>query len=161
MTNLKCLRLAIVVESVNYIRASKLGLVEFGMTIIEKLEQEVVLWPEVSVHSHRFGGREFRFRSAEIGHVHVGGVIDIPFPRSIRDALLGEGDAETHHWVPDSGWITFRVSYLRYALKTAATACEMFQREAKELRLSPRLKSLLKPFVPSSAKEAPTQPVRA
>jgi hypothetical protein len=146
------------------------------MTIIEKLEQEVVLWPEVSVHSHRFGGREFRFRSAEIGHVHVGGVIDIPFPRSIRDALLDEGGAETHHWVPDSGWVTFRVrgeddlqhalwlmrvSYLRYALKTAATACEMLEREAKELRLSPRLKSLLKPFVPSSAKEAPTQPVRA
>jgi hypothetical protein len=66
--------------------------------------------------------------------VHVGGVVDIPFPRSIRDALLAEGLAEEHHWVPNSGWITFRVrseddlkhsvwlmrlSYVRYALKTA------------------------------------------
>jgi hypothetical protein len=161
------------VESVNYVRASY-ELVEFGMTNLEKLEQEVILWPEVSVHSHRFGGREFRFRSAEIGHVHVGGVVDIPFPRSIRDALLDEGDAETHHWVPDSGWITFRVrseddlkhalwlmrvSYLRYALKTAADASEMFQKQVRELRLSPRFKSLLKPFVPQSAKEGPTQTV--
>ena len=31
------------------------------------------------------------------------------FPRSIRDALLAEGLAEEHHWVPNSGWITFRV----------------------------------------------------
>ncbi|HET6176367.1 MAG TPA: luciferase family protein [Candidatus Sulfotelmatobacter sp.] len=146
------------------------------MTNLEKVEQEAILWPEVSVHSHRFGGREFRFRSAEIGHVHVSGVVDIPFPRSIREALLDEGFAETHHWVPDSGWITFgvrgendvkhalwlmRISYLRYAPKTVSDASEMFEREAKELRLSPRFKSLLKPFIPNSPKEAPTQPALA
>src|SRR6266849_892421 len=84
---------------------------------------------------HRFGGKEFRFGSAEVGHIHAGGIVDIPFPRSVRDALLAEGLAEEHRWVPNSGWITFhicseedlkralwlmRLSYLRYTLKTAA-----------------------------------------
>jgi hypothetical protein len=52
---------------------------------------------------------EFRFRSAEIGHVHEGGIVDIPFPRSVRDALLDERLAEEHYWVPNSGWVTYRV----------------------------------------------------
>src|SRR5262245_58752213 len=100
---------------------------------LEKLEQEVAGWPHISVHPHRFAAREFRFRNAEVGHVHTGGVVDIPFPRPIRDALLTEGLAEVHPWAPDSGWVTFRVrresdferalwllrlSYVRHALKT-------------------------------------------
>jgi hypothetical protein len=77
---------------------------------------------------------EFQFGDAEVGHVHTNGIVDIPFPRLVRDALLADGLAEEHHWVPNSGWITFqmrseedlshalwlvRLSYLRYALKTA------------------------------------------
>jgi hypothetical protein len=49
---------------------------------LKKLEDKVSTWPQVSVHPHRFGDREFRFGSAEIGHVHAGGMVDIPFPRS-------------------------------------------------------------------------------
>ncbi len=79
------------------------------MKHLKKLGEEVLAWPQASVRPHRFGGKEFRFGSAEIGHVHVGGVVDTPFPRPIRDALLAEGLAEEHHWVPNSGWITFRV----------------------------------------------------
>jgi hypothetical protein len=62
----------------------------------KRLEEEVSAWLGISVHAHRFGGREFRFGSAEVGHVHEGGVVDIPFPRSVRDALLAEGLAEEH-----------------------------------------------------------------
>src|SRR5262249_28727542 len=76
---------------------------------VEQLEREVANWPGVTAHSHQFAGREFRFGDAEIGHVHVGGVVDIPFPRAVRDALLAKGLAEEHHWVPDSGWTTFRI----------------------------------------------------
>jgi hypothetical protein len=65
---------------------------------------------------------------------------------------LAEGLAEEHRWVPNSGWITFhvrgeedfkhamwlmRLSYLRYALKTAADPREMFNRQSEELHLSP------------------------
>ena len=61
------------------------------MNYLNRLEDEISGWPNVSVHPHRFGATEFRFGSAEVGHVHTGGIVDIPFPRSIRDALLAEG----------------------------------------------------------------------
>src|SRR6266851_2000768 len=73
------------------------------MKHLKSLEVEVATWPSISIHPHRFGGREFRFGSAEVGHVHTGGIVDIPFPRSVRDALLAEGLAEGHRWVPNSG----------------------------------------------------------
>src|SRR5438445_4305887 len=79
------------------------------MKHLKRLEEEVSTWPNISIHPHRFGGREFRFGSAEIGHVHAGGIVDIPFPRSLRDALLENSLAEEHHWVPNSGWITFQM----------------------------------------------------
>ena len=133
------------------------------MKPLKKLEDTVASWPQISVHPHRFGGREFRFANAEVGHVHDDGIVDIPFPRSIRDALLTEGLAEEHHWVPNSGWTTFRVrsdkdiqhatwlmrlSYFRYALKTAEDPQELFTEASRELELNARLKSLLEQFVP-------------
>ena len=41
--------------------------------------------------------------------MHEGGILDIPFPRAVRNGVLAAGLAEQHHWVPNSGWITFRV----------------------------------------------------
>lgn len=146
------------------------------MKHLKKLEEEVSAWPQVSVHPHRFGGREFRFGSAEVGHVHIGDIVDIPFPRSIRDALLAEGLAEEHHWVPNSGWITFqvrseddlkhsvwlmRLSYLRYALKTANDPRGLLEQESEELHLSANFRSLLEPFVPKTAKQVSAEPVQA
>ena len=51
----------------------------------------------------------FRFQNAEVGHAHTGKIVDIPFPRSVRDALLAEGLAQAYHGVLSSGWITFRL----------------------------------------------------
>jgi hypothetical protein len=146
------------------------------MTLLRELERRVLSWLEVSGHPHRFGGREFRFRDAEIGHVHTGGIVDIPFPRRVRDALLDEGLAEEHHWVPNSGWTTLRVrseddlnhalwlmrlSYLRYALKTAADPQALLERESEQLHLTPRFKTLLAAFLPNSAKPSSAMPVPA
>ena len=146
------------------------------MNCFETLEQEVSGWSGVSVHPHRFGGKEFRFGSAEIGHTHPGVVVDIPFPRSVRDALLDAGLAEEHHWVPNSGWITFRIhgeqdlkhalwlmrlSYLRHSLKTASDPRKLLEQEADELRLNSQFKSLLEPFVPKIANQAVAGPLRA
>jgi hypothetical protein len=129
---------------------------------VQKLESEVASWPGVSVHPHRFGGREFCFGKAEIGHAHMGGVVDIPFPRAMRDALLAEGLAEEHHWVPNSGWVTFRVrreeqmqqaiwlmrlSYARYAIKNASAARGVFEEESRRLALREPFRSLLQQFV--------------
>jgi len=137
------------------------------MRWLAEIESQMLSWPGVSVHPHRFGGREFKLRDAEVGHVHIGGIVDIPFPRSLRDALLDEELAEEHHWVPNSGWITYRVrgedgvqhavwlmrlSYLRYVLKTAADPLALLERESEQLQLNLRLKSLLAALIPSSAK---------
>jgi len=142
------------------------------MSVLEKLAKEISSWPEVSVQPHRFGGREFRFRAAEIGHVHVGGTLDIPFPRTIHDALLEEGLAKEHHWVPRSGWITFhirtqhdldhalwlaRLSYGRYLLKTSLDPDQTFAQLSNELQLTSRFKSLLEPFLPRATKAITVQ----
>jgi Family of unknown function (DUF5519) len=135
---------------------------DFDLKYLEKFEREIVSWPEVSAHPHRFGGREFQYRSAEIGHAHTGGIVDIPFPRSIRDELLAEGLAEEHRWVPNSGWVTchvrgeedfnhavwlMRLSYLRYALKSASDPERLLEEYGERLQLTNRLKSLFKPLV--------------
>ena len=142
------------------------------MNVLEKLATEISSWPEVSVHPHRFGGREFRFRAAEIGHVHVDGTLDIPFPRTIHDALLEEGLAEEHHWVPRSGWITFHVrtehdldralwlahlSYGRYLVKTSKDPDQTLAQLSDELRLTSRFRSLLESFLPRSTKAVTVQ----
>jgi hypothetical protein len=129
---------------------------------LQKFEGEVSGWPNISTHPHRFGGREFRFGGAEVGHFHSNGSVDIPLPRALRDELLAVGLAEEHRWVPDSGWITFlirsgddvphavwlmRLSYLRYALKRSPDAGELLEREAEQLDLAPRFKTLLERFV--------------
>jgi len=146
------------------------------MNYLKPLEAEVSAWPNVSIHPHRFGGREFRFRNAEVGHTHAGGIVDIPFPRPVRDALLAEGLAEEHRWVPNSGWTTFqirseeslshalwlmRLSYLRYALKTATDPHRLLEQESEQLHLSFQLKALLEPFVPRTANRGSTEPLSA
>jgi len=139
------------------------------MQTLIKLEEEISTWPSVAVRPHRFGGWEFLFGRAEVGHVHSNGIVDIPLPRPLHDALLAEGLAEEHRWVPESGWISFRIrgeqdfkhalwlmrlSYLRYALKRASDPQMLFEQEARELRLTPRFKSLFAPFVPTTARES-------
>ena len=132
------------------------------MNHLKEIENAVAAWPKVSEHPHRFGGKEFRFGNAEIGHLHSNGTLDVPFPRAVRDALIEDGEAEEHRWVPDSGWTTFhvrssadvthaielmRVSYLRYALKTAPDARNFLKEESAAMRLNSRFTTLLEKFV--------------
>ncbi|MBZ5723334.1 MAG: DUF5519 family protein [Acidobacteriia bacterium] len=146
------------------------------MKHVKTLEGIVSGWARISVHPHRFGGHEFLFGAAEVGHIHTNGIVDIPFTRPVHDVLLAEGLAEKHWWVPNSGWITFRIrseqdiahaqwlmrlSYLRYALKEATDPRRLFEQESEELRLSPRFKSLLEPFVPKNTPAASAQPLPA
>jgi hypothetical protein len=146
------------------------------MDKLKNVEQEVSTWKNVSVHPHRFGGREFLFGAAEVGHVHTNGIVDIPFPRPIHDVLLSKGLAGQHHWVPNSGWVTFsirseqdiehalwlmRLSYLRYTLKTANDPRGMLEQESEELNLSPEFKSLLVRFVPKNANLPATERLSA
>jgi hypothetical protein len=146
------------------------------MNRLRNLEEEISPWPHVSIHPHRFGGREFRLGDAELGHMHPGGIVDIPFPHSIRNAVLEEGLAEEHRWVPNSGWITFRVrsegdlkharwlmglSYLRYALRISADPRRLLEQESERLHLSSQFWFLLEAFVPEAANLSTKKPLAA
>lgn len=76
-------------------------------------------------------------------------------------------------WVPNSGWISFRVrseeevrhavrlmrlSYLRYALKSAAAPRQLLDQQSEELHLSPRFKSLGEHSVPVKVRHVLTDP---
>lgn len=74
-----------------------------------QMQAAISQWEDVTVASHRFGGIEFRLGKVEIGHVHRDGLVDIPFTRAIREALVAERLAEPHHILPDTGWISFWV----------------------------------------------------
>jgi len=148
-----------------------------GMNYLKTLEAEVSAWPNVGVHPHRFVGREFRFAPAEVGHAHRGGIVDIPFPRSIRDARLDQGLAEG---APLGS--RFRLDYLSgpqrgrakacslakwdcpisgYALKISTDPQRLLAQETERLHLSPQFRSLLGAFVPKTANQAATEPLSA
>ena len=137
--------------------------------LLKSLEDQVSLWPGVSVREHRFGGREFSVGRLEVGHTHGDGFVDIPFPPRLRDQVLLEGMAQKHRWAPESGWATLqvrcnedvqralrllRLSYLCYVLKAVPEPRKRFDAESKALALSPRLRNLLYDFVPCGCETA-------
>lgn len=76
---------------------------------MSRLLGEVQGWPGVTLAPHRFGGTEFRLERGEIGHVHPDGLLDVPFPKPVRDELVASGRAEPHRVLPTSGWVSFRL----------------------------------------------------
>ena len=83
------------------------------MTVIgaqETITQAVTSWEGVRAQPHRFGGVEYVMGTREIGHIHGDHLVDIPFPKKVRDALVLAGRAHAHHVLPESGWVSF---YLR------------------------------------------------
>jgi len=76
----------------------------------ERIKQAVLDWQGVTAHPHRFGGTEFRLGRRELGHIHGDHMVDIPFPKRVRDEVVAAGRAEPHHILPRSGWVSF---YLR------------------------------------------------
>ena len=67
-------------------------------------------WMGVTVQPHRFGGVEYVIGRREIGHIHGDQMVDIPFPKKVRDEIVVAGRAQPHHILPDTGWVSF---YLR------------------------------------------------
>ena len=67
-------------------------------------------WAGVTVQPHRFGGVEYVIGKREIGHIHGDHLVDIPFPKKVRDEIIAVGRAQPHHILPETGWVSF---YLR------------------------------------------------
>jgi hypothetical protein len=74
--------------------------------------EAVSVWEGVQIASHRYGGKEFRLDRRELGHIHGDRLVDIPFPKRIRDEIVAAKEAEPHHILPTSGWVSL---YLRNA----------------------------------------------
>jgi predicted DNA-binding protein (MmcQ/YjbR family) len=74
------------------------------------ITQTLTSWDGVSTAPHRFGGVEYRLGTRELGHIHGDHLIDIPFPKKVRDEIVQVGLAEPHHVLPETGWVSF---YLR------------------------------------------------
>lgn len=75
-----------------------------------RISQAVTSWPDVMVQPHRFGGVEYVIGKREVGHIHGDHLVDIPFPKKVREEIVAAGRAQPHHVLPESGWVSF---YLR------------------------------------------------
>ena len=76
----------------------------------EHITKTVTSWKGVTAAPHRFGGVEYAIGKREIGHIHGDHLVDIPFPKKVRDEIVAVERAEPHHVLPESGWVSF---YLR------------------------------------------------
>ena len=101
-------------------------------TIAEQIEREILSWPDVIAHPHRFGGVECRVSQHELGHLHGDRLADLPFPVRVRRELVAAGRAAPHHILPDTGWVSY---YIRSAADVPG-AIELFRLNYD--RLAPR-----------------------
>jgi hypothetical protein len=90
-------------------------------TAADRITREVSSWPGVTVTPHRFGGVEFRVEHRELGHLHGSRLADLPFPLKVRQELVASGRAATHHVLPESGWVTYRMNSVSYTHQTLPT----------------------------------------
>lgn len=100
----------------------------------EIIDSAVLAWDGVSAHPHRFGGREYRLGTREIGHVHGDGLVDIPFTKTVRDEVIASGMAETHHILPESGWVSIRLKSernLQDAIELLERSLEMAREQSR------------------------------
>jgi len=71
------------------------------------ITEALTSWDGISTAQHRFGGVEYRLGTRELGHIHGDHLVDIPFPKKVRDEIVKAGLAEPHHVLPETGWISF------------------------------------------------------
>jgi len=90
----------------------------------DRIVAAVRSWQGVEIRPHRYGGLEFRLGKRELGHIHGDALVDIPFPKGVRNEIVAAGEAEPHHILPNSGWISL---FLRRA-QDVETAIRLLER---------------------------------
>ncbi len=92
--------------------------------LITEIENNTLLWDDVTVGIHNMGGKEFLFRKKEIGHIHWNGDLDILFGKQLTNELLKLNLVQQHKYVPSEAItypvlreqnIPFAVSLLRFS----------------------------------------------
>ena len=97
--------------------------------ISDKVRQTLESWPGVTVHDHRFGSLEFKVNGKELGHLHGDEIADLPFPKNLAKKLIAEGKASPHHFIPQSGWLSYRIE----RNEDVARAIELFRLQYQRL----------------------------
>jgi hypothetical protein len=75
----------------------------------ERIDAALQGWLGITSQPHRFGATEYCLGRREIGHVHGDSLVDIPFPKTVRNELVTGGRAEPHHILPESGWVSIHL----------------------------------------------------
>jgi predicted DNA-binding protein (MmcQ/YjbR family) len=70
------------------------------------ITKAITAWEGVTVQPHRFGGVEYVIGKRELGHIHGDHLVDIPFPKKVRDEIVAAGRAQPHHILPETGWVS-------------------------------------------------------
>jgi len=98
----------------------------------EMITNVVTGWEGVTVQPHRFGGVEYVIGRREIGHIHGDRLLDIPFPKKVRDEIVNQGRAQAHHILPESGWVSFYLSQPEDVGQAIALLNESYQISQKQ-----------------------------
>ena len=75
-----------------------------------RIQDELSHWKNITSAPHQFGGVEFRLGNREIGHIHGEWLVDVTLPKRVRDELVASGEAEPHHVLPRSGWVSIHLN---------------------------------------------------
>jgi hypothetical protein len=139
---------------------------------IDRVISEVLKWPGVTMAPHQFDAVEFQLDGVEFGHLDRGGVLGVPFVRRIRNALVDRGEAVVNRWVPNSGWVAYKLSSdtdadhalrllrLSYLYRTiavgdgAGASVDDLRRELDALRLPRRIADLFESLIAHRLEEA-------
>ena len=102
-----------------------------------RITDAAMSWPGVTVRMHRFGGVEYVIGKREIGHIHGDHLVDIPFPKKIRDVIVAAGRAQPHHILPETGWISFYIRQEPDVEQAIALLRESYEIAIKQKSKSP------------------------
>src|ERR1700751_3913685 len=94
----------------------------------KRITEAIIALGEITLAPHRFGGTAFMLGKRELGHIHGDRLIDIPFPKPVRDELVSSGQGGPHHILPNSGWISFFLKSeadIDHAIKLMRTSFEL------------------------------------
>jgi hypothetical protein len=98
----------------------------------ETITRTVTEWEGITVQPHRFGGVEYVIGKREIGHIHGDSLVDIPFPKAVRDEVVSAKRAQAHHILPESGWVSCYLNQPEDVLQAIALLQESYQIARKQ-----------------------------
>ncbi|HSJ89374.1 MAG TPA: luciferase family protein [Anaerolineales bacterium] len=98
----------------------------------KSITETVTSWHGVTAQPHRFGGVEYVIGKREIGHIHGDALVDIPFPKKVRDEIVTAGRAQPHHVLPETGWVSFYIRQEEDVKKAITLLQESYQIAQKQ-----------------------------